>query len=93
MWAEPFGAQASFDRPRAHECSACSGIGENCEVASTCQLHKTMTLRRRLHHRPCRRIEGDACISHSVGERQQIVGARLRLLLDRQSDHFPASRR
>jgi hypothetical protein len=40
-----------------------------------------------------RRIIGQPDIAHRVGEGEQIIGSRFRLLLDGESDHFPPARR
>jgi hypothetical protein len=58
-------------------------------VAATRQLNQTVTPDRRLRDRSGRRIVGQACVADSVSESQQVVCGRLRLLLNRKSDHFP----
>ena len=61
-------------------------------MAATCQLNQPITPERRLRDRSGRRIVGQACVADSVSESQQVVGGRLRLLLNRESDHFPPTR-
>jgi hypothetical protein len=73
--------------------SVCARICENCEMAATRQLDHTATPRRRIHDRSGRRIVGEARITDCIGKSQQIVGAGFGLLLDREPDHFPTSRR
>ena len=59
-------------------------------MAATCQLDEAVTLTGRVH-RSGRRIVGQPGIAYGVGKSQQVVGARLRLLLDNEPDHFPAA--
>ena len=58
-------------------------------MSSTRQLDETITAGWRLHGRSGWRVVGQSGIAHSVGKCQQIIGAWLGLLLDRNSDHFP----
>ncbi len=58
-------------------------------MAATRQLNQPVTPERRLRDRSGRRIVGQACVADSVSESQQVVRGRLRLLLNRESDHFP----
>ena len=59
-------------------------------MSTACQLDQAGSPRCRL----CgRRIVGQPDIAHCVGESEQIIGSRFRLLLDGESDHFPAARR
>jgi hypothetical protein len=62
-------------------------------VSSTRELHKTTTPQRGGHHRPGRRIVCQTRIADCICESQQIVVAGFRILLDRESDHFPTPRR
>jgi len=61
-------------------------------VAATRQLNQPITPERRLRDRSGRMIVGQACVADSVSESQQVVRGRLRLLLNRKSDHFPPTR-
>jgi len=61
-------------------------------MAATRQLNQPITPERRPRDRSGRRIVGQACVADSVSEGQQVVGGRLRLLLNRESDHFPPTR-
>jgi hypothetical protein len=56
------------------------------------QLDQAAAAHRRLHDRSGRRIVGQTHIPYRVGEREQIIGSRFRLLLDGESDHFPTAR-
>ena len=58
-------------------------------MSSARQLDETITAGWRLHGRSGWRVVGQSGIAHSVGKCQQIIGAWLGLLLDRNSDHFP----
>lgn len=58
-------------------------------MAATRQLNQPITPERRLRGRSGRRIVGQACVADSISESQQVVSGRLRLLLNRESDHFP----
>ena len=56
------------------------------------QLDQAVAAHRRLHDRSGRRIVGQTHIPYRVGEREQIISSRFRLLLDGESDHFPTAR-
>ena len=60
-------------------------------MSATRQFDQTVTHGGRLEDRSGRRIVREAGIAHGVGESQQVVGARLRLSLDCESDHFPTA--
>jgi hypothetical protein len=62
-------------------------------VSSTRQFHQPIAPGRRLHARPWDGVICQPCIAYRVGEGEQIIGARFRLFLDGESDHFPAARR
>ena len=55
------------------------------------QLDQAAAAHRRLHDRSGRWIVGQTHIPYRVGEREQIIGSRFRLLLDGESDHFPTA--
>jgi Zincin-like metallopeptidase len=73
--------------------SACSRICQNSQVSPTRQFDETITPRWRLDRRPRWRVVCQPGIPHGVGKRQQIIGARPWLILDHESDYFPAARR
>ncbi len=58
-------------------------------MAATRQLDQAVTPAGRVHGRSGRRIVRHACVTYCVCESQQIVRARLQLLVDCESDHFP----
>jgi hypothetical protein len=60
-------------------------------MSPTRQFDETIAPDRRFHSCPGRRVVCQSGITDRVRERKQIVGARLRLLLDCDSDHFPAA--
>jgi Zincin-like metallopeptidase len=62
-------------------------------VSPTRQFDETITRRWRLDRGPRRGVVCQPGITHRVGKRQQIIGARLWLLLHHESDHFPAAGR
>jgi hypothetical protein len=61
-------------------------------MSATRQLHEAAAPHRRLHDRSGWRIVGQTHIPYRVGESEQIIGSRFRLLLDGESDHFPTAR-
>jgi hypothetical protein len=61
-------------------------------MSATRQLDQAVATRRRLQVRCGWRIIGQTHIPYGVGEGEQIIGSRFRLLLDRKSDHLPAAR-
>jgi hypothetical protein len=62
-------------------------------MSATRQLDQAAAAHRRLHDRSSWRIVGQTHIPYRVRESEQIIGSRFRLLLDGESDHFPAARR
>jgi hypothetical protein len=62
-------------------------------MPSTRQLDETITAGWRLHGRSGWSVVGQSGIADSVGKCQQIVGAWLGLLFDRNSDHLPTAGR
>lgn len=62
-------------------------------MSTTRQLDEAAAPHRGFHDRSSRRIVGQTNIPYRVGESEQIIGCRLRLLLNRESDHFPTARR
>jgi hypothetical protein len=62
-------------------------------MSTTRQLDEAAAPHRGLHDRPGRRIVGQTHIPYRVGQSEQIIGSRFRLLLDGESDHFPTARR
>jgi hypothetical protein len=62
-------------------------------MSSTRQLDETITAWWRLHACSAWRVVSQPGIADGVGKCQQIVGAWLWLLLDGNSDHFPATGR
>jgi hypothetical protein len=62
-------------------------------MSATRQLDQAAAAYRGLHHRSSRSIVGQTHIPNRVSEGEQIIGSRFRVLLDGESDHFPASRR
>jgi hypothetical protein len=61
-------------------------------MSTTRQLDEAAAPRRRLRDRSGWRIVGQTHIPYRVGESEQIIGSRFRLLLDGESDHFPTAR-
>ena len=62
-------------------------------MSTTRQLDEAAAPHRGLHDRSGRRIVGQTHIPYRIGESEQIIGSRFRLLLDDESDHFPTARR
>jgi hypothetical protein len=62
-------------------------------VSPTRQFDETITPRWRLDRRPRWGVVCQPGITYGVGKRQQIIGARLWLILHDESDHFPAAGR
>jgi hypothetical protein len=61
-------------------------------MSTTRQLDEAAAPHRGLHDRSGWRIVGQAHIPYRVGESEQIIGGRFRLLLGGESDHFPTAR-
>jgi hypothetical protein len=61
-------------------------------VSATCQLDQAAAANGSLHVRSGWRIVGQTHIPHCVGEGEQIIRSRSRLLLNGESDHFPTAR-
>jgi hypothetical protein len=62
-------------------------------MSTTRQLDEAAAPHRGFRDRSRRRIVGQAHIPYRVGESEQIIGRRFRLLLNREPDHFPTARR
>lgn len=62
-------------------------------MSPTRQFDETIAPDRRFHSCPRWRVVCQSGITHRVRKRQQVIGARLRLLLDCDPDHFPAAGR